>query len=108
MAEIKAHPDGNYTILSHNCTTTCSRLLRNIGKTRSHALTPAGFFQDLFSQYGGPVHPTGKVGQTFQNGAKYGNPGYNPFQLFFNDIPQTHEKVTSRIVGWQPLPDQQQ
>jgi len=99
IAEIKAHPDGNYTILSHNCTTTCSRLLRSIGKTKSHALYPGAFFDALYDQYGHP-HATGRImPHTFANGATYGNlrPGYDPFQLFFNDIPQPKEKVTVTI-----------
>jgi RHS repeat-associated protein len=97
IAEIKAHPDGNYTILSHNCTTTCSRLLRSIGKTKSHALYPGAFFDALYDRYGHP-HATGRImPHTFANGATYGNlrPGYNPFQLFFNDIHCT--TVTSTI-----------
>jgi RHS repeat-associated protein len=96
--EIRQHPDGNYSILSHNCTTTCSRLLRSIGKTRPHSLSPVGFFNELYAEQHGTN--TGRAIRSFNMGQDYGNrrPGYDPFQLFFNDIPQQHEKVTSRIV----------
>jgi hypothetical protein len=35
---IRTHPDGDYTTYWNNCTTTCSKLLRSIRKTSSHAL----------------------------------------------------------------------
>jgi RHS repeat-associated protein len=96
--EIRQHPDGNYSILSHNCTTTCSKLLRSIGKTRSHSLSPVGFFNELYAEQHGTN--TGRAIRSFNMGQDYGNRrlGCDPFQLFFNDIPQQHEKVTSRIV----------
>ncbi len=104
IAEIKKHPDGAYNLFSSNCTTTCSRILRSLGTTTSTARTPGGLFDDLFAQY---IHrsPTGKAGDAgYQLGARYGfvRAGYNPYQLFFNDIPQ-HYKVTSTLI-FKPLP----
>jgi hypothetical protein len=50
--EMPAHPDGNYSILSHNCTTTCRKLLPSIGKPVTHALSPLGFFEIYAEQDG--------------------------------------------------------
>ena len=92
IAEIKAHPDGNYSILSKNCTTTCSKILRSLGKTKSNSITPAGFFSDLCAQYGCHPPPGPNGHDLDQRGMLFGNPrpGYNPFQLFFNDIPRSN------------------
>jgi len=77
---IRAHPDGDYTTYWNNCTTTCSKLLRLIKQTSSHATTPFAFFQDIWGQeHGG----TGRSVHSFTNGQDYGHPRYDPFQMFF-------------------------
>jgi RHS repeat-associated protein len=80
---IRAHPDGDYTTYWNNCTTTCSNLLRAIGKTSSHALTPMSFFNELYGEQTGLG--TGRSPRSFPNGTDYGKPrvGYDPFQMFF-------------------------
>jgi RHS repeat-associated protein len=79
---IRAHPDGDYTTYWNNCTTSCSKLLRLIKQSGSHALTPAAFFHDIWGQeHGG----SGRYVHSFNRGQDYGHPrqGYDPFQMFF-------------------------
>lgn len=78
---IRANPDGNYTTYWNNCTTTCSKLLRAIGKTSSHAVTPISFFNELYGEQTGLG--TGRSPRSFPNGQDYGKPRYDPFQMFF-------------------------
>jgi RHS repeat-associated protein len=80
---IRTHPDGDYTTYWNNCTTTCSKLLRMIGKTSSHSLTPFSFFQDVWGQ-DKPFGP-GRNVKSFDRGKDYGHPrpGYDAFQMFF-------------------------
>jgi RHS repeat-associated protein len=79
---IRAHPDGDYTTYWNNCTTSCSKLLRLIKQSSSHALTPVAFFHDIWGQeHGG----SGRYVHSFDRGQDYGHPrqGYDPFQMFF-------------------------
>jgi hypothetical protein len=68
---------------SESGTTTCSKLLRDIKETSSHALTPMSFFNELYGQQTGLG--TGRSPRSFPNGNDYGRPrpGYDPFQMFF-------------------------
>ena len=79
---IRAHPDGDYTTYWNNCTTTCSKLLRMIKETSSHALTPSGFFYDLWAT----THSQSAWNAPrLVRGQDYGHPrqGYDAFQMFF-------------------------
>lgn len=106
--EIRAHPDGDYTTYWNNCTTTCSRLLRMIGKTSSHALYPALFFKELWDEQ----HPIRSwfpfLTPDFKPGRDYGyhRGASDPFFHFFIDIPKQHEEVTHRIIPSVEAPQQ--
>jgi len=100
---IRAHPDGNYTTYWNNCTTTCSKLLRAIGKSASHALTPMSFFNEVYGEQTGLG--TGRSPRSFPNGQDYGRsrPGYDPFQMFFwlmgsNDKSSVKTTVTNCVT----------
>ena len=100
--EILSHPDGNYTTYWNNCTTTCSKVLRDMGLLDSHALIPEGFFNDLYFQYG-----NGKKNESFwqgfwgyepyKAGQDYGHPRplYDPFQLFFLTVKSCHSETAT-------------
>jgi len=96
---IRAHPDGNYTTLWNNCTTTCSKLLRQIGKTWSHALTPMAFFNEVYGEQSG--RGTGRFSRDFSKGRDYGRPrsGYDAFQTFFWFMTNDKDSVTSSATN---------
>ena len=86
------HPDGNYTTYWNNCTTSCAKILRDIGlldtSIAGHPLVPEGMMNDLYNRYGNGEAAEGFWRTSFQNGRDFGHPrgGYDPFQLFFKTL----------------------
>lgn len=88
-----------YFTLFNNCTTTCASILRKLQLSKSHAITPEGFFTDIYKQYGNGTAPHTRFGYLFQTGQNYGKGkfGYDPFDILFKSIQQPHEEVTVKM-----------
>ncbi len=99
---IRANPDPrNWMVFGPNCSTQCLKILQkfklaNQHKLRDPGLRPKLLWNALSQQYNpqAPANP--------KNGTDYGNPrcGGNScmFDLLWQSLPQSNEKVTSRIV----------
>ena len=96
---IRTHPDGKWSALGENCTTTCARILRKLQLYRYAPVSPNALFTTLADQYS--KHSQFQWPNNVpRNGVDYGNPrpGYDPFDLLFLSMQkQLHEKVTTRI-----------
>ena len=83
---IQTHSNDTYTTYWNNCTTTCSRILREIGIKVGHPLKPSTLFGKLRYPNGAPVSRGMTPG--IINGRDYGHPrpNYDPFQLLARTI----------------------
>jgi hypothetical protein len=49
---IRTNPKGDYKLYSNNCTTTCSKILRDLKLINDKPVSPKGFFIELYNEYG--------------------------------------------------------
>ena len=95
---IKTHPDGKWSTFGSNCTTTCVRLLRKLGRYNFPSPTPRELFWGLFRLYGKDENESMNSGFP-RNGTDYGNrrDGYDAFEALFRWTQSPNEEVTHKI-----------
>jgi RHS repeat-associated protein len=82
---IQTHSDGNYDVYTNNCTTTCTRILRDLHLHAFGELIPNVLFSNLKDE----VHKTTSTpSDVFEHGKDYGypRPGFDPFGVLFLSI----------------------
>ncbi len=87
ISYINSHPGGSYATYTHNCTTTCAKILREFGLYDYMPIVPLALFDTLVGQYNKSLQHQ-QCCKSYQPGRDYGHkrPGYDPFILLFQSM----------------------